>query len=85
MEPELRAFSGVGSAEMVDTDGVEGAGATDDSVHFISFFQKEFAQVGAVLAGDPGDQGFFHGGNFSCVQFGFNIQEGLRFCNARKV
>ena len=43
--------------------GVKRAGPALDAVHDVAFFQKEFSQVGAVLAGDEG--GFLvcgHGG-----------------------
>jgi hypothetical protein len=29
-------------------------------VDFIALAQQEFGEVGAVLAGDAGDEGFFH-------------------------
>jgi len=35
---------------------VERAGPALDAVHDVAFFQKKFSQVGAVLAGDAGDQ-----------------------------
>ena len=31
-----------------------------DAVHDVAFFQQEFGQVGAILAGDAGDEGGFH-------------------------
>jgi len=44
----------------LEATGVEGAGTADDSVDFVAFCQEEFGEVGAVLAGDAGDEGFFH-------------------------
>jgi hypothetical protein len=44
---------------MVQAPRVEGAGAADDAMHFVAFGQQEFGQVGAILAGDADDQGFF--------------------------
>ena len=46
--------------EPVDAVGVEGAGAADDAVDLEALLQQEFRQIGAVLAGDAGDQGFLH-------------------------
>ena len=46
---------------MVDPGGVEGRGTALDAVDFVALAEKEFGQVGAVLTGNPGDQGFFHG------------------------
>jgi hypothetical protein len=42
--------------EVVDAVGVEQAGAALDAVHFVALVQQEFRQVGAVLAGDAGDE-----------------------------
>lgn len=67
--------------KMVDAAGVEGARPADDAVHFISLLQKELAQIGAVLAGDSGNQGFFHGVTFSRMLYGLNIQARRSFYN----
>ena len=45
--------------EVIDTVG-EQAGTALDAVHLVAFVQEEFGQVGAVLAGDAGDEGFIH-------------------------
>jgi hypothetical protein len=37
------------------------AGTPHNSVHRVSLFQKQLAQVGAVLTGDPGNQRDFVG------------------------
>jgi hypothetical protein len=29
-------------------------------VHFVAFLKEKFGKVGAILAGDSGDKGFFH-------------------------
>lgn len=47
--------------EMVDARGVERARPPDDSVDFVAFGEEQFGEVRAVLAGDAGDEGFFHG------------------------
>jgi len=41
--------------KMVDPPRVEGRGAADDAVDFITFAEQKFRQVRAVLAGDAGD------------------------------
>ena len=37
---------------MVDAVGIEGGGTTDDAMHFITFGEEEFCEVGTVLSGD---------------------------------
>ncbi len=39
--------------------GVERAGAALDAVNGVAFFEQEFSQVGAVLACDACDEGYF--------------------------
>jgi len=46
--------------EVIDTIGVEGAGPADKAVDLIALREQKFGQVGAVLAGDAGDECFFH-------------------------
>ena len=46
--------------EVVDARGVEGAGAADDAVDFVALLEQQIGEVGAVLAGDAGDECFFH-------------------------
>lgn len=46
------------TVEVVDALGVEGRGTTDDSVHHIALLQQQLREVGAVLAGDAGDERF---------------------------
>ena len=38
--------------QMIDTSCVTDGGSADQSVHLISFFQKELCQIGAVLSGN---------------------------------
>ncbi|MCY1302789.1 hypothetical protein D9M70_524700 [compost metagenome] len=45
--------------DVVHALSVERGGAALDAVDFVALFQQEFCEVGAVLAGDAGDQGFF--------------------------
>ncbi len=44
--------------EVVDAVGVEERGAALDAVDFVALAQQEFGKIGAVLAGDAGDEGF---------------------------
>jgi hypothetical protein len=54
--------------DVVQAAGVEGARPTDDAMDFVAFGQQELGQacaecsrsIRAVLAGDAGDQCFFH-------------------------
>ncbi len=46
--------------DVVYPAGIEGGRATDDAVHLVALLQEKFRQVGAVLAGDTGDECFFH-------------------------
>ena len=41
---------------MVDAIGIEKAGAALDPVDDVAFFQQEFSKIGAILAGDAGDE-----------------------------
>ena len=47
--------------EMIDPGPVEGRGATDQSVDLVVLGEQELGEVGAVLAGDAGDECAFHG------------------------
>ena len=47
--------------DVIDALGVEEGRAAFDAVDFVAFFQKEFREVGTVLAGDACDECFFHG------------------------
>jgi hypothetical protein len=42
--------------EVIDPVGVEARGTADDAVDLVALLQQELGQVGAVLAGDAGDQ-----------------------------
>ncbi len=45
--------------KVVEAGTVQAAGAADDAVDFVILFQQQLRQVGAVLAGDAGNQGLF--------------------------
>jgi hypothetical protein len=46
--------------EMVDAGGIEQRRPALDPMNLVALLEQEFGQVGPVLAGDPGDQCFFH-------------------------
>ena len=46
------------SIDVVDAGGVEERGAALDAVDLVAFGEEEFGEVGSVLAGDSGDEGF---------------------------
>ena len=50
--------------KMVDPRRVERARAADDAVDFVAFFQQQLREIRAVLAGDAGDECFFHKWDF---------------------
>ena len=62
--PVMQAEAGVLDVRVlvnvVDPLGVEERGAALDAVDFVAFFEQEFREVGSVLAGDAGDECFFH-------------------------
>jgi hypothetical protein len=39
----------------LDSSCIEGAAASYDAVNLIAFFQKQFCQIAAILAGDSGN------------------------------
>ena len=45
------------AVEVVDPVGVEGRGAADDAVDLVALVEQQLGEVGAVLAGDAGDEG----------------------------
>ena len=42
--------------EMIDPVGVEGRGPPLDAVNDVALVEQEFGEIGAVLAGDAGDE-----------------------------
>ena len=46
--------------QVVDPLGIEGRRPPLDAMDFVALGQQELRQIGAVLAGDAGDEGFFH-------------------------
>jgi hypothetical protein len=46
--------------KVVDPAGVEGRGAADHPVHFITFFEQQLSEIRTILAGNAGNEGFFH-------------------------
>jgi hypothetical protein len=47
--------------KMLDARSQQIASAPHDAMHRVPLFQKQFAQIGAVLTGDPGNQRDFVG------------------------
>ena len=41
-------------------DGIEGARPADDAVDFVTLLQQQIGEIRTVLAGDAGDERFFH-------------------------
>ena len=60
---------------MLDARSQQIASAPHDAVHRVPLFQKQFAQIGAVLTGDPGNQrdfvGIVHTSRVSLATFAF--------------
>ena len=46
--------------EMIDAIGIERGGPAFDAVNLVALLQQQLRQVGAVLAGDTGDQRSLH-------------------------
>ena len=42
--------------KVIDARRVERAGAPNDAVNFVAFFEEQISEVAAILPGDPGDQ-----------------------------
>jgi len=47
---------------MIDSRGVERAGATDDPVNFVTLFEQELGEITSVLTSNAGDERLFHFG-----------------------
>jgi hypothetical protein len=60
VKEELHAVDMRVAVKVVDAARVEGRGAADDPVHLVTLRQQQLGEVGTVLAGDAGNQGFFH-------------------------
>lgn len=55
---------------MIDALGIEVGGSADEAVDLVAFVEEEFGEVGAVLTGDAGDQGYSRSGSGSGVIVG---------------
>lgn len=44
--------------DIIETSAVEGAGSADNAMDFVALSQEEFRKVGAILAGDAGNESF---------------------------
>jgi hypothetical protein len=45
---------------MVDTLRIESGRTPDQTVYFVPFLEQQLCQIRTILAGNPGNQGFFH-------------------------
>ena len=45
--------------EMLDPPAVKRTGTAHNSMHLITFFQKQLGQVGTILSGDARNKSFF--------------------------
>ena len=54
--------------KMINPRRVKRARAANDPVDFVAFFQKQIGEITSVLAGNAGDQRFFHERN-NCRAF----------------
>jgi hypothetical protein len=43
------------NVKMIDTRGVECAGAANNSMHLVAFFQQQIGQITSVLTGNAGN------------------------------
>jgi hypothetical protein len=55
MENEITVFGMGVLVEMIDAVGIEQGSPALDAMHDVTLVQQKLGQVGAVLAGNPGD------------------------------
>jgi hypothetical protein len=46
--------------DVIDPMRVEGACPADDAVDLVALAEEQLSEIGAVLAGDAGDESLFH-------------------------
>ena len=46
------------SPDIIEASAIKGACAADDAVDFVALGQEEFSEIGAILAGDAGNESF---------------------------
>ena len=56
-------------AQVLDAVELLRRGAADHAVHLVALLEQQLGEVGAVLAGDAGDERFFH------AAFGFSSSD----------
>ena len=61
MEKEAASIQLLIPPKMLDARSQQIASAPHDAVHHVPLFQKQLAQIGAILTGDPGNQRDFVG------------------------
>ena len=69
--------------DVIDALGIEARCPAFDAVDLVALFQEEFGEVGAVLAGDAGNECFFQGvrlrlGPADCVHDERQLAEGAQ-------
>jgi hypothetical protein len=60
VEMELHAVNVRVAVKVIDPARIEGRGPANHPVNFVAFGQQELGEIGTVLTGDTGDEGFFH-------------------------
>jgi len=61
---------------VVDAVGVEEGSAALDAVDFVALAEQKFGEVGAVLAGYAGDEGFFGHDDFAVRKWAVKVRKG---------
>ncbi len=56
VQEEPRVWLVLVLVQVFEPHGVERARTADDAMHLVPFFQQQLGQVGAILAGDAGDE-----------------------------
>jgi hypothetical protein len=64
--------------KMIHPGGIERRRPTLDTVDFVAFAKEEFSQVGTILAGNTGNQSFFHISLPLWKRFQFSVSPGAR-------
>jgi hypothetical protein len=57
MQEETLIVDVFGAPQMFDARAQQVAGSPNNSMNRVPFFEKQFRQVRAILAGDAGDEG----------------------------
>ena len=71
MEYKVPVFAVRGLVEVVDTLGIKKRSPPLDAMYDVPLFEQKLRQIGAVLASNAGDKGFFHFLSILC-DFGYS-------------